>query len=187
MASFTKIYWLSHLGSWSSVSVSVGGLYISSEAERRYWTKVPSWCDVAGSSGVSATRSTWGSSARCCSQTSPGSSRPRCRSLAWPVHIYNIYNISTISTISISIHIFQNLYPYPYIYFRIWSGQIILSLCSLSFVSVRSLLDIFISPPSSGCFWKVNLSCLFTIVFLSALDKYICMKLFMIYEHGAFL
>ena len=84
-------------------------------------------------------------------------------------YIYYIYNIYIYTSIPES--------TYPYIYFRIWSGQIILSLCSLSFVSARSLLDIFISPPSSGCFWKVNLSCLFTIVFLSALDKYICMQL----------
>ena len=131
MASFTKIYWLSHLGSWSSVSVSVGGLYISSEAERRYWTKVPSWCDVAGSSGVSATRSTWGSSARCCSQTSPGSSRPRCRSLAWPLHIYNIYIYTSIpESISIPIHLFQNLIRTDYF-------ESVLSVLCVSEVIVR--------------------------------------------------
>ena len=131
MASFTKIYWLSHLGSWSSVSVSVGGLYISSEAERRYWTKVPSWCDVAGSFGVSATRSTWGSSARCCSQTSPGSSRPRCRSLAWPLHIHNIYIYTSIpESISISIHLFQNLIRTDYF-------ESVLSVLCVSEVIVR--------------------------------------------------
>ena len=60
----------------------------------------------------------------------------------------------SISTISIS-------YLHLFIYSRIWYGQIILSLCSPSFASARSLSDIFISPPSSGCFWKVlNLSCL---------------------------